>query len=95
MQCTLLNWQVQKWEFLLGFLCRKRDLACSHSGLFNFGLLFALANYLEIVQQIRDFREDCLKFWLFTKKGIISTGIPTTEAKVEIETQLLTSKCSK
>ena len=35
--------------FLLGFLCRKRVLACSRNGLFNFRLLFAPANCLEIV----------------------------------------------
>ena len=35
--------------FLLGFQCRKRVLACSHSGLFSFCLLFAPANCLEIV----------------------------------------------
>ena len=33
----------------------KRVLACSLSGLFNFCVLFAPANYLEIVQQIRIF----------------------------------------
>ena len=63
-----MNWQVQKWPFLLGFLCRKRVLACSRNGLFNFRLLFVPANSLEIVQQIRDFRGDCLNFSLFIKK---------------------------
>ena len=53
---------------LLGFLCRKRVLACSRSGLFNFRLLFAPANCLEIVSQIRDFRGDCLNFWSFLKR---------------------------
>ena len=65
-----MNWQVQKWAFLLGFLCRKRILACSRSGLFNFRLLFAPANCLEIVYQIRDFRGNCLNFWWFIKKGV-------------------------
>ena len=63
-----MNWQVQKWAFLLDFLCRIRVLACSCSGLFNFHLLFAPGNCLEIVSQIRDFRGDCLNFWLFIKK---------------------------
>ena len=39
-----------------------RVLACSRSELFNFRLLLAPANCLEIVQQIRDFRGDCLIF---------------------------------
>ena len=65
-----MKWQVQKWAFLLGFQYRKRALACPRSGLFNFRLLFAPANYLEIVLQIRDFRGDCLNFWLFIKKGV-------------------------
>ena len=56
-----MNWQVQKWGFLSGFLCRKRVLACSGSGLFNFHLYFALANCLEIVLQIRHFQGDCLR----------------------------------
>ena len=63
-----MNWQVKKWSFPLGFLCRKRVLACSCSGLFNFRLLFAPANCLEIVQEIRDFWGDCLNFWLFIKR---------------------------
>ena len=68
-----MNWQVQKWAFLLGFPCRKRVLAYSRSGLFNFGLLFAPANCLEIVWQIRDFRADCLNFWLliYIKKVVM------------------------
>ena len=41
--------KVQKCIFLLGFLCRKRFLACYRSGLFNFHLLFAPVNCLEIV----------------------------------------------
>ena len=52
----------QNIAFLLGFLCRKRVLACSHCGLFNFLFLLAPANCLEIVSQIRDFRGDCLNF---------------------------------
>ena len=36
--------------------------------MFNFRLLFAPANYLEIVYEIRDFPDDRLKFWLFIKK---------------------------
>ena len=51
-----------KVSIFLGFLCRKRVLACSRSGLFNFRLLFAPANFLEIVYQITDFRGDCLNF---------------------------------
>ena len=35
--------------FLLGFLCRKRVLACSRCGLFNFHLCLIPANCLEIV----------------------------------------------
>ena len=72
MQWTLLNWQVQKCPFLLGFLCRKRVLVCSRSGLFNFPLLFAPANCSEIVLKIRDFRGDCLNIWLFIKKWCTS-----------------------
>ena len=30
--------------------------------------MFTPANYLKIVQHIRNFRGDCLKFWLFIKK---------------------------
>ena len=41
--------QVQKWAFLLGFLRRKRVLAYCRNWLFNFRLLFASANCLEIV----------------------------------------------
>ena len=51
-----------KGAFSLGFLCRKRIVAYSHSGLFNFRFLFAPANCLEIVQQIRGFQGDCLNF---------------------------------
>ena len=62
----------QNIAFLLGFLCRKRVLACSRCGLFNFLFLLAPANCLEIVSQIRDFRGDCLNFWLFMKKtGVV------------------------
>ena len=63
-----MNWQVQKWAFPLGFLYRKRVLACSRSRLFNFRLLFAPANCFEIIYQIRDFRGHFLNFWLFIKK---------------------------
>ena len=38
----LLNRQVQRWPFLLSFLCIKRILVCSCSGLFNFCLNFWL-----------------------------------------------------
>ena len=51
-----------KVSISLRFRMRKRVLACSRSGLFNFRLLFAPANCLEIVSQIRDFRGDCLNF---------------------------------
>ena len=33
--------------------------------------MFAPANCLEIVKQLRDFRGDCLNFWLFIKKGVL------------------------
>ena len=46
----------------LRFPMQKKGLAYSHNGLFNFRLLFAPANCFEIVQQIRDFRGDCLNF---------------------------------
>ena len=59
-----------KVYILLGFLCRKRVLACTRSGLFNLRLLFAPANCLEIVYQIRDFQGNCLNFWLFIKKSV-------------------------
>ena len=62
--------QVQKWAFLLRFLCRKRGLVCSRSGLFNFRLLFVLANCLGIVLKIRDFRGDCLNFLIVYKKKV-------------------------
>ena len=66
---TCDKYPCQFWSFfqlhnplalLLGLQCRKRALACPRSGLFNFRLLFAPANCSEIVQQIRDFRGDCL-----------------------------------
>ena len=54
-------------------------LACSRSELFNFCLFFTPANCLEIVQQIRDFRGDCLYFWLFMrKKGVMHNTIWAT-----------------
>ena len=43
-------------------------LACFRSGLFNFRLLFAPENCLEVVYQIRDFWSDYLNFWLFIIK---------------------------
>ena len=50
-----LNLQVQKWAFLLGFLCRKSALAWSRNGLFNFGLLFAPSKLFR----------NCLANWRF------------------------------
>ena len=47
---------------------QERVLVCSPSGLFDFRLLFAPTNCLEI----RNFRGDCLNFWLFIKKKCIS-----------------------
>ena len=48
----------------------EKGLACSPSGLFNFPLLFAPANCLEIVWQIRHFRGNSLDFWLFIEKRV-------------------------
>ena len=50
-----LRFPIQKKGFSLG-------LFNFGSGLFNFRLLFAPANCLEIVSQIRDFQGDCLNF---------------------------------
>ena len=80
MQCTLLNWQAQKWAFLQGFLCRKSVLACSRSGLFNFRFLFALANCLEVTKL--DFRDDCLNFLLFIKNGVNYLIFPQSSERV-------------
>ena len=49
-------------SIFLGFLCIKLVFACSHSGLFHLRHLFAPVICLEIVQQIRDLRDDYLNF---------------------------------
>ena len=51
-----------KVSISLRFPMQKIVLAYCRGGLFNFRLLFAPANCLENVQQIRDFRGDCLNF---------------------------------
>ena len=60
-----------KVSISLRFLMQKKGFGCSRSGLFSFRLLLAPANCLEIVQQIKGFRCDCLNFWLFMKKGVM------------------------
>ena len=49
-----------KMSISLRFHMQKMDFSVFRIALFNFRLLFAPANCLEIIQQIRDFRGDCL-----------------------------------